>query len=159
MAASNRTIQARHGEEQRNRMPHRSQVQVVVGSRVEYIDALHAMAEEMAKLAGMGEDERFHFAMAVREAATNAVTHGNGQDPDKKVTVRFALGKSDLSVSIGDQGEGFDFEHTADPRLPENRFKPSGRGLLLIKSFVDEVSYEYSPGEGTEIRLVKHLAG
>ena len=54
------------GEERLIRMPEGPQVQVVVGSRIEYIDALHAMAEEMAKLAGLPDDDRFHFAMAVR---------------------------------------------------------------------------------------------
>jgi len=140
-------------------MPQGPQVQVVVGSRIEYIDALHAMAEEMAKLAGLPDDDRFHFAMAVREAATNAVTHGNGQDPEKKVTLTFALGEADLTVVVVDEGRGFDFDHTADPRLPENRFKPSGRGLLLIKSFVDDVTYEHNSANGTVIRLVKRLAG
>jgi serine/threonine-protein kinase RsbW len=146
------------GEEQLDRMPQSPQVQVVVGSRIEYIDALHSMAEEMAKLAELADDDRFHFAMAVREAATNAVTHGNGQDPAKKVTVTFALGEDDLTVVVVDEGRGFDFENTADPRLPENRFKPSGRGLLLIKSCVDDVTYDHNEMNGTVIRLVKHLA-
>jgi len=134
------------------------QVQVVVGSRVEYVDALHAVAEEMAKLAGLPEDEGFHFALAIREAATNAVTHGNGQDPAKQVTLSFALDGGALMAIICDQGEGFNFEGAADPRLPENRFKTSGRGLLLMRSFVDEVTYQHLPGKGTEVRLVKRLA-
>jgi serine/threonine-protein kinase RsbW len=132
---------------------------VVVGSRVEYVDAMHAVAEEMAKLAGMPEDDGFHFALAVREAATNAVTHGNGQDPDKQVTLRFELENHSLLAAIRDQGSGFSFSRTADPRLPENRFKTSGRGLLLMRSFVDEVSYDHQPGVGTEVRLLKRLGG
>jgi serine/threonine-protein kinase RsbW len=137
----------------------KAQVKVVVGSRVEYVDALHAVAEEMAKLAGLAEDEGFHFALAIREAATNAVTHGNGQDPAKKVTLCFNLEDHTLKASIIDQGSGFNFSGAADPRLPENRFKTSGRGLLLMRSFVDEVTYEHKPGEGTEVLLVKKLAG
>jgi serine/threonine-protein kinase RsbW len=140
-------------------MSGKAQVKVVVGSRVEYIDALHAVAEEMAKLAGLAEDDGFHFALAIREAATNAVTHGNGQDPDKNVTLRFDLEDETLRAFILDQGSGFNFSGAADPRLPENRFKTSGRGLLLMRSFVDEVTYEHKPGEGTEVRLVKKLAG
>ena len=125
---------------------------------VEYIDALHALAEEVAKLAGLDEDEQFHMALAIREAATNAVMHGNEEDPEKKVKLTFALDKDTLTVVVEDQGAGFDFDHTADPRLPENRFKTSGRGILLIKSFVDEVTYTHRT-EGTELRLVKRLAG
>ncbi len=140
-------------------VPKNSQVQVVVGSRVEYIDALHALAEEMAKLAGLGEDETFSFALAVREAATNAVTHGNGQDPTKKVTLSFALQQDALTAVVRDQGRGFDFQGAADPRLPENRFKTSGRGLLLMRSFVDQVDYNHDPARGTQVTLVKLLAG
>ncbi|MFQ5767357.1 MAG: ATP-binding protein [Acidobacteriota bacterium] len=134
------------------------ELKVEVGSRIEYLDLLHAMAEEMAKLAGLEEEERFNFALAVREAATNAVLHGNGQDPAKRVTVRFSLGDETLRARIKDEGEGFDFEGTADPRLPENRFKSSGRGLLLIRAFVDEVAYRHECTVGTEIELVKRLA-
>jgi serine/threonine-protein kinase RsbW len=140
-------------------MSQNSQVQVVVGSRIEYIDALHALAEEMAKLAGLGEDETFSFALAVREAATNAVTHGNGKDPAKKVTVSFALRQEALTAVVVDQGTGFDFQGAADPRLVENRFKTSGRGLLLMRSFVDEVEYTHDPARGTKVTLVKRLAG
>ena len=130
----------------------------MVGSRIEYLDSLHAMAEEMGRIAGLSEDERFHFALAVREAATNAIVHGNGADPNKKVTLSFELDGVALQARIRDQGAGFDFVHTADPTLPENRFRASGRGILLIRSFMDEVSYHHDPGGGTELRLVKRLA-
>ncbi|MFQ5669458.1 MAG: ATP-binding protein [Acidobacteriota bacterium] len=138
-------------------MPPEFQVQVVVGSRIEYIDALHALAEEMARIAGLAEEERFSFALAVREAVTNAVTHGNGEDRGKKVTLTFALDKTCLVAAVADEGKGFGFDDVKDPRLVENRFKPSGRGLLLIRSFVDEVVYDFDPGRGCELRLVKHL--
>ena len=136
-------------------MPRSSEVSIVVGSRVEYIDPLHAMAEEMAKIAGFAEDECFHLALAVREAATNAVLHGNGSDPEKSVTVTFTLEPDCLRVAVRDQGSGFDYDHPDDPTLPENRFKTSGRGLLLIRSFVDEVSYDSAEGGGTELRMAK----
>lgn len=145
--------------ESRPGMPQCTEVQVVVGSCVEYIDPLHTMAEEMARVAGLAEQERFHFALAVREAATNAIVHGNGRDPGKTVTVTFALGADALETRVVDQGRGFDFDHAADPRLPENRFKTSGRGLLLIRNFVDEVNYSHHPGGGTQIQLVKRLDG
>lgn len=141
------------------RMPQPAEVQIVVGSRIEYLDSLHAMAEEMARLSGLGDEDRFHFALAVREAATNAIVHGNGSDPEKKVTLVFELESGVLEARVSDQGGGFDFDHGDDPTLPENLFRTSGRGLLLIRSFVDEVSYHHDPGRGTELRLVKRLAG
>lgn len=136
-------------------MPQSAEVSVIVVSRVEYIDPLHAIAEEMAKIAGFAEDECFHFALAVREAATNAVMHGNGADPEKSVTVTFELEPDHLSVVIRDEGTGFDYDHSDDPTLPENRCKTSGRGLLLIRSFVDEVSYDFATGRGAALRMVK----
>ena len=137
------------------------EVTFTVGSRLEYLDAVHALADEMGKLAGLAEPERFSFSLAVREAATTAVLHGNGQDPGKMVTVRITLMPTALCASVQDEGDGFDFEKkdAEDPRLPENRFKTSGRGLLLIKNFVDEVTYHHQPAAGSEVRLVKHLAG
>jgi serine/threonine-protein kinase RsbW len=137
------------------------EVKVTTGSRLEMLDVFHLLAEEMARLAGLEEGEQFNFALAVREAATNAVIHGNGENPDKSVTVTFGLSPQALNAQIVDEGSGFDFNkrQKVDPRLPENRVRTSGRGLLLIRSFVDEVTYNHIPTGGTEIRLVKRLVG
>ena len=117
---------------------------------------IEAAAEKLAADAGMDEDARFGFTMAVREAAVNAVLHGNEYDPAKKVTASFENTGKSLVISIADQGHGLDPDSIPDPLAPENLLRGTGRGIFLIRSFMDEVHFrQIHPG--TEVTLVKHL--
>ena len=94
--------------------------------------------------------------MAVREEAVNAVLHGNAYDPEKKVRLEFERTGHDLVITIRDQGRGLDLAKVPDPLAPENLLKTSGRGIFLIRSFMDAV--EIHPSQtGTEIKLIKHV--
>ena len=95
--------------------------------------------------------------MAVREAAVNAVLHGNAYDPSKKLTVGFDTTGDALVISIADQGRGLDPETLPDPLAPENLLKQSGRGIFLIRTFMDEVKFRLLH-PGTEITLIKRRA-
>jgi serine/threonine-protein kinase RsbW len=96
--------------------------------------------------------------MAVREAAVNAVLHGNAYDPEKKVELEFERTAKDLVITVRDQGRGMDLSRIPDPLAPENLLKTSGRGIFLIRSFMDVV--EIHPSQtGTEIKLIKHVHG
>ena len=98
------------------------------------------------------------IAMAVREAAVNAVLHVNAYDPGKKVKIEFEQTNRGLVITIRDQGKGIDLNAIPDPTSPENLLKTSGRGIFLIRSFMDEV--EINPSQaGTEIKLIKHVHG
>jgi len=88
----------------------------------------------------------------------NAVLHGNAYDPGKKVRVYFERTADDLVITIRDQGKGLDLAKIPDPLAPENLLKTSGRGIFLIRSFMDEVQIHPSQ-TGTEIKLVKHVHG
>jgi len=95
--------------------------------------------------------------MAVREAAVNAVLHGNDYDPAKTITVSLENTGSSLVFSIADQGKGLDPDTLPDPLAPENLLRGTGRGIFLIRSFMDEVKFrQLYPG--TELTLIKHLA-
>ncbi len=96
--------------------------------------------------------------MAVREAAVNAVLHGNAYDPGKKVSLVLERTAVDLVITIRDQGKGLDMSKIPDPLAPENLLKTSGRGIFLIRSFMDEVQIHPSQ-TGTEIKLIKHVHG
>src|SRR5579864_165240 len=98
------------------------------------------------------------ISMAVREAAVNAVLHGNAYDPDKKVKLDFERTRDDLVITIRDQGKGLDPAKIPDPLAPENLLKTSGRGIFLIRSFMDDVQINPSSA-GTEIKLIKHVHG
>jgi serine/threonine-protein kinase RsbW len=117
---------------------------------------VEATAEEMARKAGLEDEEVYRVAMAVREAAVNAVLHGNAYDPSKQVTAVFEQTSDALVVKIADQGKGLDPDTLPDPLAPENLLRGSGRGIFLIRSFMDEVHFrQLQPG--TELTLIKHL--
>lgn len=125
-------------------------------STMESVSEVEAAAEKLAAEAGIDEDERFRITMAVREAAVNAVLHGNDYDPAKQVTASFENNGKSLIFTIADQGKGVDWESLPDPLAPENLLRGTGRGIFLIRSFMDEVHFrQLQPG--TELTLIKHL--
>jgi len=124
---------------------------------MESVSEVEAVAEKVATQAGLDEDTSFHVTMAVREAAVNAVLHGNEYDPAKEITFTYENTGESLIFTLTDEGRGVDPEKLPDPRDPENLLRGTGRGIFLIRSFMDEVHFrQLHPG--TELTLVKHLA-
>lgn len=133
-------------------------VSYTLDSSLETIDSAEEKATVLAAELGFSEDEVMQISMAVREAAVNAVLHGNGYAPDKKVTISFEHNNADLIITIRDQGKGLDMSRIPDPLAPENLLKTSGRGIFLMRSFMDIV--EIRPSQtGTELKLIKHVHG
>ena len=133
-----------------------SRITYTLESSLESVNKVEETAEQMAKKAGIDEDEVFRVAMAVREAAVNAVLHGNSYDPDKRITASFENTGNALVIRIADQGKGLDPDTLPDPLAPENLLRGSGRGIFLIRSFMDEVHFKLLH-PGTELTLIKHL--
>ena len=133
-----------------------TRVSLVISSEVRLIDLVHLASEGLAKAAGFDEDESLNVGLAVREAAINAVVHGNQEDPGRSVTIDMTLDEDALRARIQDQGGGFDADDNADPTSPEALMATSGRGLLMIRAFVDEVE-QRTNDEGFEVVLVKKL--
>ena len=92
-----------------------------------------------------------------RQSVVNAVVHGNRYNANKKV--RFAVHNDgqQFTIRIGDEGEGFDFDSIPDPLAPENLMRTSGRGIFLIRSFMDDFQMRRLESGGTEVTLVKNL--
>jgi len=133
-------------------------VSYTLDSSLETIDSAEEKATRIATELGFAEDEVMQISMAVREAAVNAVLHGNAYSPDKKVTIAFERTGADLVITIRDQGKGLDLSKIPDPLAPENLLKTSGRGIFLMRSFMDVV--EIRPTQtGTELKLIKHVHG
>ncbi len=131
-------------------------ITLTLDSSLASVDRVEQTAEEVAISAGVEEDARFGITMAVREAAANAVFHGNHEDQAKKITASFENTGHSLIFCIADQGDGLDPASLPDPRAPENLLRGSGRGIFLIRSFMDEVHFrQLHPG--TELTLIKHL--
>jgi serine/threonine-protein kinase RsbW len=135
-----------------------NRVSYTLDSTLETVNSAEATASQMAADAGFADEDVMKIAMAVREAAVNAVLHGNAYDPGKKVKLEFEQTGRGLVITIRDQGKGIDLSAIPDPTAPENLLKTSGRGIFLIRSFMDEV--EINPSQaGTEIKLIKHVHG
>jgi serine/threonine-protein kinase RsbW len=125
-------------------------------STLDSVNKAEDMASQMAEQAGLDEDTRDGFSMAVREAIINAVLHGNAYDPAKRVNLSFEQNGRELTVTISDEGTGFIPDEVPDPLAPENLLKQSGRGIFLMRAFMDEVRFrKLEPG--TEITLIKRL--
>ena len=130
---------------------------ISLSSTMDSVSELESMAEKLATDAGLDEDETFRVTMATREAAVNAVLHGNEYDPSKHVHASFENTGDSLVITIADEGKGLDPSKLPDPREPENLLLGTGRGIFLIRSMMDEVNFrQLHPG--TELTLVKHLA-
>ncbi len=130
-------------------------VSYTLESTLESVNTVEQIVEKFAGEAGFPEEERHKISIAVREAAVNAVLHGNAYDTSKKVTIGFDTTGDDLVISIADQGRGLNPEEIPDPLAPENLLKQSGRGIFLIRTFMDEVRFR-TLNPGTEITLIKH---
>jgi len=135
-----------------------NRVSYTLDSTIETVNNAEETAGRMATEAGFDDEEVMKISMAVREAAVNAVLHGNGYDPNKKVTLAFECTPRDLVITIRDQGPGLDVGKIPDPLAPENLMKTSGRGIFLIRSFMDVVEIHPSHA-GTELRMIKHVHG
>jgi serine/threonine-protein kinase RsbW len=132
-----------------------NRVSYTLESTLESVNQAEQTASEAAARAGFAEDEQYQVAMAVREAAVNAVLHGNAYDPGKRFMVAYETTGEALVITIADQGKGLDPAQIPDPLAPENLMKGSGRGIFLIRAFMDEVKIR-NTNPGTEITLIKH---
>jgi serine/threonine-protein kinase RsbW len=93
--------------------------------------------------------------MAVREAFTNAIVHGNNEDEAKTVELTLNCLGHELEIEVKDQGKGFDPTTVPDPTDPANILKTSGRGIFLMRTFMDDVQWSTRPEGGTTVRMVK----
>jgi serine/threonine-protein kinase RsbW len=124
-------------------------------SRIETVATAAAAVAEFIGRSGMSEDAAFGIDMAVREAVTNAVLHGNRQDENKTVDIVLKSSPDAVEISVHDQGPGFNPEEVPDPTVTENIMKTSGRGIFFMRTFMDEVDWLIRPEGGTTVRMLK----
>ena len=102
---------------------------------------------------GYGERSLFAVRLALEEAIINAIQHGNRLDNTKKVTVGFTLGEDKVVISVADEGEGFDPDSVPDPTLDENLGIARGRGLVLMRAYMDSVQFNRVGNKVTMTKL------
>jgi serine/threonine-protein kinase RsbW len=137
-------------------------VKLQVHSNFDMLDFVQMVSDRLAHLGGLDDDAVHWIGVAVRESVINAIKHGNREDLEKLVTVEFTFAPtvepSELIVRVLDQGAGFDPEEIADPLAPENLLKASGRGIFLIRNFMDQVELRRVPEGGMEIQMIKRVS-
>ncbi|HEY0547653.1 MAG TPA: ATP-binding protein [Pyrinomonadaceae bacterium] len=129
--------------------------ELVLPSRVEAVADAAAAAAQIMSRAEIGDEAAFGIDMAVREAVTNAVLHGNQQDEAKTVEVAFTISPEAIEITVRDRGEGFNPDNVPDPTDAQNLLKTSGRGVFFIRTFMDEVEWSHHPEGGTLVRMSK----
>jgi serine/threonine-protein kinase RsbW len=126
----------------------------------EMVDFVQVVSDHVSHSVGLDDDAAHWVSVAIRESVINAIKHGNRNDASKRVFVEFETTIADvaeLSIRVRDQGEGFDPQLLADPLAPENLLKSSGRGIFLIRNFMDDVRLQRAPEGGMEIRMIKRV--
>jgi serine/threonine-protein kinase RsbW len=129
----------------------------LLDSTLDSVDSAEELAVKMAERAGVDEDDLIKIGMAVRESMVNAVVHGNRYNANKRVRFSINAGTEQFIVQVADEGEGFDFDSIPDPLAPENLMKTSGRGIFLMRSFMDDFQIRHLESGGTEVTLIKNL--
>jgi serine/threonine-protein kinase RsbW len=132
-------------------------IELTFSSRIEAVNEAAAAVSEFMNRLGIGEDVAFGVDMAVREAVTNAVIHGNKLNDAKTVEIKLRNTPGVFEISVHDQGSGFNPSEVPDPTKDENLLKTSGRGIFFMRNFMDEVQWSADPKGGTSVRMIKKL--
>jgi serine/threonine-protein kinase RsbW len=129
-------------------------------SAFDMVDVVQVMSDHVSREIGLDEEATHWVGVAIRECVINAIKHGNQHDVSKHVFVEFTTLPATvptLTVSVRDQGAGFDPNRLENPLAPENLLKSSGRGIFLIRSFMDDVQLVRAPQGGMEVRMTKRV--
>ena len=130
-------------------------IELTLPSRIESVEAAVGKADEFADQNDFGDDVKSAVDMAVREAVANAVKHGNLLDETKQVEITFENTGEGFEVTVRDFGAGFAVAEIPDPTHPENLLKANGRGILFMRSFMDEVEWSNHAQGGMMVKMLK----
>ncbi len=125
---------------------------ITLSSQVSKIDDV--VSELVDFVVGLKSIENFTLSIALTEAITNAIIHGNEKDPAKRVFAQALIEPERVVLQIADEGIGFDYQKLADPTQKGNLLKQSGRGIFFVRHFMDEVKFNHV---GNEITMVKYI--
>lgn len=129
--------------------------EIKLPSRIESIEEAASKASEFANERSLGDDFVYAIDMAVRESVANAVKHGNKLDESKNVELRLEDSNDEFKTTVRDFGPGFAVDEIPDCRNPENLLKCNGRGILFMRSFMDDVEWSNAAGGGMIVTMIK----
>ena len=133
--------------------------ELTIQSRLEEMQAVRALIGEAVKEYRLTEEMAHWIELTVSESMINAIQHGNDSDPSKTAVLRISSNGDAIEVIVEDQGKGFALDTVADPTDVANLMKPGGRGILIIRSFMDEINLSLREGGGCRLRMVKKISG
>ena len=125
-----------------------------IPSDLKYVRSLSVKVIGALAPLALDESTILDIKLAIEEAVTNAILHGNRSCQDLPVTITFSVNKKRLQISVADKGDGFDYRNLPKPTQDENLTKTQGRGLFLIHHVMDKVHFN---DKGNRIRMVKYL--
>ncbi len=134
-----------------------SELRLTIASLFAELELVDQAVDAFLQALAWDPDELPNVSLAVREAAANAIQHGNRLEPDLPVEILCTVEGTNLLVQVADRGDGFDPETLPDPLAPENLLKPTGRGILLIRNFMDGVTFEFPEAGGTLVSMRKRI--
>jgi serine/threonine-protein kinase RsbW len=126
---------------------------VVVSSTPSAVVDVFNQIQPSLQANNFSEDDIFAIHLSLEEAFINAVKHGNKMEPSKAVKVDYSVEPDKIEICMTDEGEGFDPEVIPDPRYGDNLYKPAGRGMLLMRSFMDVLEYNK---KGNSLRMIRY---
>lgn len=132
-------------------------LKVTLETKVESVNLAEEISLRVAESAGFGEDDCYKIGMSVREGVINAFHYGNQEKPEKKIYLAIDLTEDKMIIHVLDEGSGFSLSDVPDPLAEENLLSTSGRGIFLMRAFMDE--FDVVPGNtgGAEIVMAKRL--
>lgn len=136
-------------------------VRIDFHSSLGMLDFVQMISEYVARTVGLDDDSVHWVTVAVRESVVNAIKHGNCNDVRKRVHVEFASLHDQegpgIAILVRDEGCGFDPTTLPDPLAPENLLKAHGRGIFLMRTFMDEMTFDRTEQGGMQVRMVKRV--
>jgi len=135
-----------------------NEIDVIISSALDNLDLIQTLTDCITNFMSFDEDSAHWIGMSVRETVTNAIQHGNKLDLSKKVDICFEVMEDRLSISVRDQGSGFNADEIPNPLDADNLLKPSGRGIFYIRTFMDEVEFRPLSQGGMEVHMVKRVS-
>src|ERR1700747_749643 len=139
--------------------PETKHLEVTLDTHVESVNLAEEMCLRVAEAAGFGEDDCYRIGMSVREGVINAFHYGNEERPDKKIHLALDLTPDKMTIHVLDEGKGFDLGSIPDPLAEENLLSTSGRGIFLMRAFMDEFQVVPRRTGGAEIIMSTKLPG
>lgn len=135
-----------------------NRIDITLETALESVGLAEEMSQRVASAAGFGDEDCHRIGMSVREGVINAFHYGNCECRGKKIQLAFELTQEKMVIHVVDEGRGFNLADVADPLAEENLLKTSGRGIFLMRAFMDEFEVSRGPQGGAEVIMAKRFS-